>query len=502
MSQALSEEDQQYIQRFDTPTIRDFDFPPESGNLAMPYQQNVAVVEPEISEPQTAEPDEILPPVPPPELEIPPVSQTPQSAQPEPSLTAENEDISDEQRTEDVKPVRHLDPLLIPKFVNQLVKPPVYCPVRRDDENDLYEIEISEFTQQVLPDGFPETTVWGYSGQVMDEKTHQFRYFRSAPGAVFEAIRNVPIRVKWINKLSGRNFWAADPVHHMAKLPDEATNSSSPWRGSQPDIPDARGSLPVVTQPHGGRITSRPEAWLTRDGKTGPAYYTSIHTYHNTQDAATLSYHDRTPDIAPLNTYAGLIGLYLLRSGKEFAWRRESLLPQGQHEIPIILQDRSFNTDGSLSSAGVNVKPEKPPGRVSEFFGDVITVNGMAWPNLDVERRQYRFRLFNGSGSRYYKLRMSNGMLFTQIGADNGFLRTPAEQGTLLLPPAGCADILVDFSSIPPGTKIILTNEANAPYPAGSTPDTQTTGQIMQFTVPVDAPKPVRPKKLPKYLDI
>ena len=433
MTQALSEEEKQYVQRFDTPVIRDFDFAPESANRAMPYQTEPA----ELPEPT-------------------PVTQTP-------------------------VPAGRLNPGLIPKFVSRLTKPPVFCPVRFRDDEYLYMIDIIEFRQQMLPEGFPETTVLGYGGNVMDDETRRLRYAAGTPGATFEAVRNMPLRIKWINKLEGPHLMASDPAFHQENA--------------------AGGGLPAVTRLHGARIpqafNGNPDAWFTSDGRAGPAYRMPFCNYPNTQDAAALWYHDNARGFSWANVYAGLLGFYLLRSGVEFGWQRDGILPRGRYEIPMIIQDRCFNSDGSLSFIRADGRLF---GRDSGFLGDTITVNGKVWPNLCVERRQYRFRLLNGSGARVYNLRMGNGMPLTQIGAVNGFLPEPKTTESLRLAPGECADILVDFSGIEPGTKIILTNDPRTPFPGSDASEPETTGQIMQFTVPPDAPEPVKPKDLPKRL--
>lgn len=118
-----------------------------------------------------------------------------------------------------------------------------------------------------------------------------------------------------------------------------------------------------------------------------------------------------------------------------------------------------------------------------EFFGDVATVNGKAWPNLNVDRTLYRFRIANGSNARFYNLSLSNGAKIIQIGTDGGMLNTPVKLRTLLLAPGERADVLIDFSDddFRAGATIILQNDAPAPYPAGgggvNLPD------IMRFTV-------------------
>jgi FtsP/CotA-like multicopper oxidase with cupredoxin domain len=106
-------------------------------------------------------------------------------------------------------------------------------------------------------------------------------------------------------------------------------------------------------------------------------------------------------------------GFYLLRGGDDAIARQ---LPD--HEVPILIQDRSFNGDGSLFFPGDRAffegvskatcrfpfipqqtcdgtRATCPPIWNPEFFGNTMMVNGNTWPFLDVEQRRYRFRLLN-----------------------------------------------------------------------------------------------------------
>lgn len=543
MNQFSSEDNNQQVQRFNTDTILDLNLPFEDLSQTLPSQLDepaAATVRPPVtaaaqieqSEARVVEPAGI--PAQEPEIpieekennpadtliaaqddslatEIPPASHAQHTAGPvtatEPHIEPEAAERTSEKTVHGRKPVVKLDPKRIPKYKTQLVKPPVYCSVPSDgDENGaLYVVDISQFKQQILPEGFPETTVWGYGGTVMDEKTCRPVYYRSSPGPTFETVRNNPIRVRWINKLTGPHLFAVDPTLHWADPNGMPMDPPKPWPAFPPGFPEAQSPVPVVTHLHGGEVASiydgHPDAWFTHNGLTGPAYSTALYTYPNSQEPATLWYHDHALGITRLNVYAGLAGFYLLRGGQEMSWQAESRLPRSRYEIPLVIQDRSFNTDGSLAFTDEGVNPEIHPYWDPEFFGDTIMVNGKVWPNLDVERRQYRFRILNGSNARFYKLKMSNGMKFTQIGTDGGFLPEPVELDSLLLAPAERADILVDFSNITPGTKITLLNSANAPFPDGDVPDPDTTGQIMRFTIPFSACDRIRPGELPKKLN-
>ena len=161
-----------------------------------------------------------------------------------------------------------------------------------------------------------------------------------------------------------------------------------------------------------------------------------------------LWYHDHAIGQTRLNVYAGLAGVYLIRDDEEDALG----LPSGDYEVPLIIQDRSFATDGSLTYPVSDMAgSEDHPGPwVPEFFGDTILVNGKVWPHFEVEPRKYRLRILNGSNARFYRLRLSDGRPFVQIGADQGLLSAPVQTGRLLLAPAERADVIVDFRGAAP----------------------------------------------------
>ena len=93
-------------------------------------------------------------------------------------------------------------------------------------------------------------------------------------------------------------------------------------------------------------------------------------------------------------------------------------------------------------------QPPTYPSVHPEFFGDTILVNGKAWPVLNVEPRMYRFRIVDGSNSRFYDLSLRSGLPFYQIGTDDGLLAKPVTLNHLLLAPGERADIVIDFSKL------------------------------------------------------
>lgn len=405
---------------------------------------------------------------------------------------------------------RPLDPASIPKFASQLAIPHVFVPnvvrdpaTRKVISHD-YRVTLRQFIQQILPAGFPGTTVWGYSGRARDPETGEIiPDFRSAPGPTFEARRHIPINVQWVNRLTIPYQLAVDPTIHWAD-PNDIGTPTPPFPPFPPGFPLAQSPVPIVTHLHGGETEppsdGYPEAWFTAGkAKTGPAFVKSRYHYVNEQEPTTLWYHDHALGLTRLNVYMGLAGVYLLRDRRNPLDGKCSVLPSGKYEIPIVIQDRSFFDDGSLLFPSNGVTPDVHPYWRPMFTGNTIMVNGRVWPNLNVEPRQYRFRLLNGSNTRFYNLALSNQMPFVQIGTDGGYLHKPVQLTSLLISPGERADILVDFSKLPPGTQLTLTNSANAPFPNGPAPDPQTTGLVMQFTV-LDKPA-VPPQPLPEILN-
>ena len=413
-----------------------------------------------------------------------------------------------------------LDPHTIPKYVSQLVVPPVYTPTLVVDpitgavvQQD-YTVDMVQFSQQILPAGFPATTVWGYAGMAYDPLTgQQLGYIEHSPAATFETVRGVPVQVTWVNKITGPSMFPVDPTIMWANPNNMAV--TPPFTPFPPGYAQAQSPVPLVPHLHGGEDQSTfdggPQAWFTANGIHGPTYNTyipiaanaAVDYYPNGQPATTLWYHDHTLGMTRLNVMAGLAGFYMIRDPNDPI---APLLPSGQYEVPLAIQDRSFNLDGSLWFPSVGDNPDIHPYWQPEFFGNTIMVNGVVWPNLNVQPHQYRFRVLDGSNARFYTLTLTYQkggkdilVPFTQIGIEGGYLRTPASMTSLVIAPGQRADILVDFSNIPAGTHIIMKNTGKAPFPSGSPPDGTTVGQIMQFTV--GGGTPVHPTPLPSVLN-
>ncbi len=336
------------------------------------------------------------------------------------------------------------------EFKDPLPIPPVLKPTWKSGEYTYYEVTMKE-TQQLLHSELPETTIWGYEGIY--------------PGPTIEVETGERVYVKWKNGLPKRHLLPIDHTVH----------------GAEKEKPAVR----TVVHLHGGRTEPHsdgyPDAWFTNGfAEKGPFFQKEIYQYINQQSARALWYHDHAIGLTRLNIYAGLAGFYFIRNSHE----RSFNLPSGPFEVPLLLQDRSFHVDGSLSY------PEQPenngsgiyPSIIASFFGNTIVVNGKVWPFLEVEPRKYRFRLLNAANARFFRLTLDSGQLFYQIGTDSGFLERPIGVGSLLLAPAERLDVIIDFSNME-GKAIVVKNDAPTHFPNGDPVDPKTTGIVMEFRV-------------------
>jgi FtsP/CotA-like multicopper oxidase with cupredoxin domain len=422
-----------------------------------------------------------------------------------------------------------LDPQQIPKFVEPLVIPPVMPPVSVTPSLTTYRIAVRQFNQQVLPSGYPTTTVWGYGRSPDVLRGARMASTFNFPAFTVETRRDHRVRVWWINRLvdSSNHF-----LPHL--LPVDQTmlwaNPPGPRDQHGTDPAPYTGPVPIVAHLHGAHVDALsdgfPEAWFLPHAvnipsgfyRTGSHYGSvlpappgvAIFQYRNDQRATTLWYHDHTLGLTRLNVYAGLAGFWIIRDTVEDALNLPGPAPKlgdlpgaRYYEIPIVVQDRSFNDDGSLFYPNSRAyfdgdefpgpyypETDVPPIWNPEFFANTIVVNGRTWPFLEVEPRLYRFRFLNGCNSRFLILKFNQPLMFHQIGSEGGLLPgAPAVLDQLLMGPAERADVIVDFSSFTPSDEITLLN-LGPDEPFGGLPvdpaaqaDPQTTGQVMLFRV-------------------
>jgi bilirubin oxidase len=451
-----------------------------------------------------------------------------------------------------------LDPTTIPKYATPLFVPPIMPKAVSGGVAgiDSYKIAARQIKQQVLPSTLPKTTLWAYGSSDHPNTFH-------SPSYTIEASVNRPVRVKWINDLKDSNggflphLLPVDQTVHWANPPGGPGGQDS--MGSDP-LP-YQGPVPLVTHLHGSHVVpgsdGYPESWTLPAASNIPATYATRGThwaqiagaadevgaatyqYSNDQRATQMWFHDHTLGMTRSNVYTGLAGNYMLRGGMTDL--PSILLPQGKYEVPLVLQDRAFNSDGSLFYPGdraffegldkADLKIPFIPSKTingddsdvspiwnPEYFSNVMLVNGNSWPKLDVEKRRYRFRILNASDSRFMILKIASDpttrpatqtVPFWVVGGDGGFQTKPKKLDSLLIGPAERLDVVVDFSNAPAGSPLYLINEGpDEPYGGGvggvdyEYSDPATTGQVMMLNVVprTSADRSVPPQLIPALL--
>ncbi len=389
-----------------------------------------------------------------------------------------------------------LDPTSVPQFLNELPNPLV--PAFKFDLSGQPTVGMAQTSWQILPTG-PQTTVWGYSGAAQASGFPATTF----PGRTFEVQAGQPLQVQWRNQLPAyprpgqRHLLPVDTTLHMA---------------------DVSAGPPVVPHLHGGNTESAsdglPDAWWSpNEALRGSEFVKSLYNYSNAQEAGTIWYHDHALGVTRLNVYAGLAGFYIVRDAYDTGQTGNPLrLPPSPYDIPLAIQDRIFDlnnqlfypSDPAIASQVFGPADYPDPTIFAEVFGDVIIVNGKAWPKLRVEPRKYRFRILNGSDSRFYNLFFDLGVPFmslgfTQIGTDQALLNAPVATPRLSIAPGERMDVVVDFSGLA-GQTIIMRNNAPGTMRRPMILDPRTTGRIMAFEVSLPLNTSIPDLSLPSTL--
>jgi spore coat protein A, manganese oxidase len=242
----------------------------------------------------------------------------------------------------------------------------------------------------------------------------------------------------------------------------------------------------AMTHLHGGFVAGDSDGnpAVTPNGfghnETQTVYYTNQPPQ---MPASLLWFHDHGLGATRLNVFAGLAAAYILRDELDTGAEPNPIeVPGGAYEVPLVIQDRQFNPDGTFLYPASDI-----PGAtwIGEYFGDTMLVNGKVWPFLEVEPRMYRLRILNGCNARILSLDLSGPSVW-QIGAEGGLWDRPVEVKQLVLAPAERADILVDFRRFAGKTLVLKNHNPKAPVvtPAPSLE------QVMQFRVGTSVSRP------------
>jgi FtsP/CotA-like multicopper oxidase with cupredoxin domain len=157
------------------------------------------------------------------------------------------------------------------------------------------------------------------------------------------------------------------------------------------------------------------------------------------QKASLCWYHAHLMGRTGEQVLRGLAGLFLIEDDES----RSLGLPSeyGVDDIPLIIQDRRFNRDGSFGY--MSAMSDMMMG----YQGDVILVNGTADPHFVLRRLRTRLRILNASNSRIYTLGRDDGMDLVIIGSDGSLLERPMQQRRVRVAPGERIELLVDAQS-------------------------------------------------------
>ncbi len=397
------------------------------------------------------------------------------------------------------------------KFIQPLRRPATDIPVATSDGTRIwgnitathYTIDAGAYEDQLHPDLSNPTRLRGFG------QNGNFKHL----GGIVVAERGTPVQITFRNNL---------PPDHI--LPIDRTLMGADMGDDRVDVHLHGGFTPWVSD--GG-----PYAWWTPGGMKGASFQSGFlnptaapneaeYYYPNQQSARLMWYHDHVLGLTRLNAYAGIATAYVVTDGYEASLVAHNNLPGplDPRTLYLVFQDKIFVGPDTVVSdpTWYNAMPNSRAGDlwyphvydtarygalgpaiyplpeiscVPEFFGDTILVNGSAYPYVEVEQRQYRFRMLNACQAKFLNPRLvyaqgsawpestepkanAAGPAFIQIGNEGGFLAAPAmlngpHQPLLVMAPAERADLIVDFRNVPAGSTLILYSDAPSPFPMG-----------------------------------
>jgi spore coat protein A len=251
---------------------------------------------------------------------------------------------------------------------------------------------------------------------------------------------------------------------------------------------------------HAPEHDGQPTTQLVRRGQSRTYEYPL--TYGGLPEPSSFFfYHDHRMDRTARNNWRGLQGMFLVKDASESRLR----LPTGGRDVPLMVTDRSFRSDNSLTNPFAHgprmighhgamawVGQHAPPDDAT--VGTHVLVNGRYAPYLPVSATRYRLRLLNASHFSAYSIGLSDGRPLLQIGTGNGLLPRSVVRDRVLLGPAQRADVIVDFHGAS-GRRIVLDS---VPAALGETGADARQAALMQFRVGAEAADPSRlPARLP-----
>jgi spore coat protein A len=353
------------------------------------------------------------------------------------------------------------------KYVQPVPLPGAGIVVATPSGTNEYSFTLRQIARQLHPD-LPPTPFWAYDdGSGLAGQAGSF-------GMAVGAQSGTPLDVSFTHEL---------PAEYPSWIPVDRRLTP---RGDE---------VRVMTHLHGGFVAGDSDGnpAVTPDGFGPGETQTVFYTNQQPQmPAELLWFHDHGLGATRLNVFAGLAAAYILRDQFDTGEEPNPIgIPGGAYEIPLVVQDRQFNPDGTF----LYPTSDFPGGPwIGEYFGDVMLVNGKVWPFLEVEPRMYRFRILNGCNARILSLDIGGPSLW-QIGAEGGMWDKPVPVKELVLAPAERADVLVDFSKFR-GARLVMKNHKPSKPVSNPAPQLE---QVMQIRVGTTVSQP-GPTSIPASL--
>lgn len=155
------------------------------------------------------------------------------------------------------------------------------------------------------------------------------------------------------------------------------------------------------------------------------------------QPAATCWYHSHTHGKTGQQVYRGLAGMIII----DDEMNDSIALPRryGIDDLPVIIQDRTFDARGRLVYSLDDASEDG-------WLGETVVINGAIAPVANVPAGKIRLRLLNGANARFYIVAFADGRSFHKIASDGGLLTAPVPLTAMEMSPGERCEIIVDLS--------------------------------------------------------
>ena len=311
-------------------------------------------------------------------------------------------------------------PFVITPFKDQFQNPSTLNPINkvcRNDKHCLYSYEIN--IEEVQLNVFNNIIT-----SCKSNPTWFLSYNKQIPGPTIVIPTGHESLVRFNNKIS-RKFFKSE---------------------FNPCLPNnKRSGRPISVHLHGSASLAPYDGWAEDETCFGE---TKDYVYPNFR-SGTGWYHDHALHVTAQNAYYGLAGMYFISPKKSIGgcgdpWNLENI-----EEKHFILSDKLIDNKCQLYMNTFDYHK-------NNFYGDINTVSGIPFPNINLDPKTYRFRILNAAVSRPYLLQiktMDNKEISSQIcmiiATDGGFRDTPTKfpETGLLVGVAERYEIVCDFSN-------------------------------------------------------